>query len=79
MSLDREYTVNLNELDINSYDLAALVAPSSEEEVWKTICQLSSDKAPGPDGFTGNFYKACWPIIKNDIMAAIPAVWSRIV
>jgi hypothetical protein len=49
----------------------------SEEEVWQTIRSLPSDKAPGRDGFTGNFYKACWTIIKTDVMAAISSVWSR--
>jgi hypothetical protein len=38
---------------------------------------MPSDKAPGPDGYTGWFYKTCWPIIKEDIMQAISAVWSR--
>jgi hypothetical protein len=37
---------------------------------------LPSDKAPGPDGFTGKLYKICWLIIKVNIMAAISAVWS---
>jgi hypothetical protein len=51
--------------------------PFTEEEVWNTIKQMPSDKAPGPDGYTSRFYKTCWPIIKNDIMAAISAIWSR--
>lgn len=38
---------------------------------------LPADKAPGPHDFTGKFYKACWPIIKADVMAAVSAVWSR--
>jgi hypothetical protein len=29
------------------------------------------------DGFTGRFYKVCWPIIKADMMAAISAIWGR--
>uniref|UniRef100_A0A0A9AKG2 Uncharacterized protein n=1 Tax=Arundo donax TaxID=35708 RepID=A0A0A9AKG2_ARUDO len=33
--------------------------------------------APGPDGFTGQFYKSCWQIIKDDVMAAVSAVWGR--
>jgi hypothetical protein len=32
------------------------------------------DKAPGPDGFTGRFYKVCWDTIKKDIMAALIVV-----
>lgn len=76
-SLDREFTVNLEELNMPHLDLSELEAPFSEEEVWRTTSALPSDKALGPDGFTGNFYKACWPIIKVDVMATISAIWSR--
>jgi len=62
-----------------SLDLTELETPFSEQEVWKTINLLPSDKAPGPDGFTGKFYKVCWQIIKVDIMAAfISCVEQRI-
>ncbi|WVZ62234.1 hypothetical protein U9M48_012000 [Paspalum notatum var. saurae] len=30
---------------------------------------MPSDKAPGPDGFTGIFFKECWEIIKEDVVA----------
>jgi len=76
-NMDREVTVNLTELDMPSLDLTELETPFSEQEVWKTINLLPSDKAAGPDGFTGKFYKVCWQIIKVDIMAALSAVWSR--
>jgi len=76
-SPDREITVNLEELNVPGFDLSELDMPFSEDEVWKTISSLPSNKAPGPDGFTGKFYKMCWPIIKRDIMAAVSAVWSR--
>ena len=76
-STDREMTVNLAELDMPNIPLHDLEVPFSEEEVWKTVKALPPDKAPGPDGFTGRFYKVCWQIIKVDIMAAISAVWSR--
>jgi hypothetical protein len=41
------------------------------------IVSPGADKAPRPDGYIGRFYKVCWPIIKEDIMAAISTVWSR--
>jgi hypothetical protein len=56
---DGVVTINLEALNIPHHDLADLEAPISEEGVWKAICSLPSDKAPGPDGFTGNFYKVC--------------------
>jgi hypothetical protein len=54
-----------------------LESPISEEEVWSTIKSLLANKAPGLDGFIGRFYKACWDIIKENIMAVVSAVWRR--
>jgi hypothetical protein len=51
-------------------------APFSDEEIWKAINQMPQDKAPGPDGFTGLFFKSCWPIIRQDISAAINSVYN---
>lgn len=44
------------------------------EEVWAAIKTLLADKAPGPDGYTGKFYKISWPIIKEDVMEALNRV-----
>lgn len=74
----RERTLNLDALNIPDYDLETLDIPFTEEEVWNTIKELPSDKAPGPDGFTGRFYKTCWPAIKNDIMSALHSFWGKI-
>jgi hypothetical protein len=73
----REITTDLDALGVPSHELAQLKAPFSEDEVWETVKRLPSDKAPGPDGFTGRFYKTCWPIIKNEIMAATSCVWAQ--
>ena len=50
VSLDREFTVNLEELATPRLNLEELDASFTEEEVWKTINSMPSDKAPGPDG-----------------------------
>eukprot|EP00253_Pinus_taeda_P013455 PITA_13455 len=44
----------------------ALCREISLEEVEEAIRSMPNDKAPGPDGFTINFYKACWSIVKQD-------------
>jgi hypothetical protein len=61
----REHTIDLEELEFREHtkaefywhalgvpvhDLAELDSPIVEKEVWETIKQLPSDKAPGPDG-----------------------------
>ena len=48
----------------------------SEEEIWQAIVEMPTDKAPGPDGFTGLFYGTAWPVIKGDIFRAFQALWS---
>jgi hypothetical protein len=37
---------------------------------------MPPDKAPGPDGFTGAFFRACWEIIKVDVMAAMHSLFT---
>jgi len=36
---------------------------------------MSSEKAPGPDGFTGAFFKACWDTINDDLSKAINSLF----
>ncbi|WOL01817.1 hypothetical protein Cni_G10534 [Canna indica] len=47
-----------------------LLRPVSKEETKQAIFSLSSNSAPGPDGFTGHFFKHFWPLIEEDITAA---------
>jgi hypothetical protein len=62
---------------VKFFYLSDLDFPFTEEEVWSTIKKLPSNKALGPDGLTCRFYKSCWPVIKQDIMRVISAIWSR--
>lgn len=43
----------------------------SISEVWQVIQQLNPDSAPGNDGFTGHFYRACWDTIKTDVYEVV--------
>uniref|UniRef100_A0A803QKQ2 Reverse transcriptase domain-containing protein n=1 Tax=Cannabis sativa TaxID=3483 RepID=A0A803QKQ2_CANSA len=40
------------------------------DEIEKVFFQLPLDKAPGPDGFNSNFYKATWSTVRNDVLNA---------
>jgi hypothetical protein len=52
-------------------DLSSLAEDVTEGEVHEAVKALPSDKAPGPDGFTGLFFKVCWATIKEDLMRVI--------
>jgi hypothetical protein len=60
---------------ITPLDLSALELPFTEEEVLADVRDTLSDRASGPDGFTGAFYKAAWATIKDDIMHALNALF----
>ena len=57
-------------------DLDMLAAPILEDEIDSVVKRMPIDKAPGPDGFTGTFYKVCWSIIKNDVMSALCSFYN---
>jgi hypothetical protein len=67
----RAHDFNWEELNLSCLDLDCLAEPFSEAEVKGAIFQMPSDKAPGPDGFTGAFFKKCWETIKEDLMGVI--------
>jgi hypothetical protein len=54
---------------ISSDDNVALLEPFHEEEIRETIWSCDGNKSPGPDGFNLNFLKACWSIVKKDVIA----------
>lgn len=68
---ERTQTIDLATLGIQPVDLSQLEVPFTEDEVSAAITALPKDKAPGPDGFTTEFYRAAWHIIKADLLAAL--------
>jgi hypothetical protein len=57
---------SLQEL-VQEHDLHQIKETVTKEDIDRVIKTLPLDKAPGPDGFNGFFFKKCWPIIKEDI------------
>lgn len=67
----RPVDLNWPALNLPMVDLSSLDNPFTEDEILRAINQTPKNKAPGPDGFTGIFFKHCWETIKYDLIAAI--------
>ncbi|XP_073355599.1 uncharacterized protein [Aegilops tauschii subsp. strangulata] len=50
--------------------------PFTQEEVWLAIKSSPAERSPGPDGFSGTFFRSCWALIKSDIMAAFSQFYN---
>jgi len=48
-----------------------LERPFTEAKVLQIVKQCDGDKAPNPDGFTLNFFKKCWEILREDLMQTV--------
>ncbi|KAM0868748.1 hypothetical protein ACQ4PT_041095 [Festuca glaucescens] len=54
----------------------ALKKWSKDKELKQAVDDMHGEKAPGPDGFVGNFFKHCWLIIRHDLLAAMNQMYS---
>ena len=63
-------------LQLPAVDLQGIDLPFSEQEIWAAIKASPLEKAPGPDGFTGKFFRSCWHIIKLDIMVVFQKFYN---
>ncbi|XP_073355220.1 uncharacterized protein [Aegilops tauschii subsp. strangulata] len=61
---------NWDALDLPRANLDDLEAAFTREEIAAAIADLPPDRAPGPDGFSGAFYKAAAEIILDDLVLA---------
>ena len=44
-----------------------LMRPTTLQEVETAVMQMKENKAPGPNGFTINFFHSCWNLLKFDV------------
>jgi hypothetical protein len=49
----------------------ALLRPITQAEVDLAVKEMPPGKAPGPDGFTMDFFHHCWDMIKEEVWLAV--------
>lgn len=47
------------------------------EEVKKAVWIMEGDKSPRPNGFPLPFYKACWEVLREDLMLVIKDFYDK--
>ena len=56
---------------------ATLTKLVTEEEIRDVILKMPSNKTPGPDGYTTEFFKASWSIIGKDLTVAVQSFFQK--
>jgi hypothetical protein len=74
--VERTQVLDWNQLQLCRMEDDSMDIPFSETEIENTIKMLPAEKAPGPDGFTGSFYKRCWQTIKGDVLEAMNSFYN---
>ncbi|KAG2647916.1 hypothetical protein PVAP13_1NG003446 [Panicum virgatum] len=77
----RSFTLDWERLGLPRHDLSVLEEEFTEEEVHAVVMEITADKAPGPDGYIGAFYKATWKgkfLNKAGRLTVLKAVLSSI-
>jgi hypothetical protein len=49
----------------------ALTRPITQEEVDQAVKEMPPGKAPGPDGFTTDFFHYCWSLIREEVWQVV--------
>ncbi|XP_074301067.1 uncharacterized protein LOC141632418 [Silene latifolia] len=50
--------------------------PVTCDEIQKCLFSIPKDKAPGPDGYTSQFYKDAWDLVGEEVCAAVLNVFD---
>lgn len=56
---------------LNDMDRTLLESSFSLEDLKGVIWDGDGDKSLGPDGFNMCFYRACWDIVKGDLLKMV--------
>jgi hypothetical protein len=67
----RQCVVRWDNLGYSPFELSDLDSTINDDEIKIVVLGMHSEKAPGPDGFIGLFYKCCFELIKHDLFNVI--------
>jgi hypothetical protein len=65
----------LQAVGLQPVDIVGLDTQFTMEEIWEAIRAILANHSPGPDGFSWKFYPSCCPVIKEDVVASMHAIW----
>lgn len=58
-------------------DCEKLIKDVSKEEIKCILFKMPGSKAPGPDGYTSEFFKESWAVIGDDITVAVQSFFDK--
>ena len=56
---------------VTPFDNAELCRIPTAEEIRLTVFDMDASSAPGPDGYSGKFFRHCWDIVHSDVVHAV--------
>ncbi|XP_042483480.1 uncharacterized protein LOC122063840, partial [Macadamia integrifolia] len=61
---------------LDEIDVRGLEAIPNDQEIKNAIWDLDPDSSPGPDGYSGAFFRHCWELIGFDVCRAVKNFFS---
>ncbi|XP_040998207.1 uncharacterized protein LOC121244260 [Juglans microcarpa x Juglans regia] len=62
---------DLVDMVISEADNSKLCSLPTEEEVKQAVFSIPIESSPGPDGFGLGFYRACWDVVRLEVVEAV--------
>ena len=72
-----EYLQSLLQFRCTEGDQERLASEVTAEEIKAVVFKMPSNKSPGPDGYTPEFFKAAWPIIGEDVVVSVQSFFLK--
>lgn len=71
-----QMSLDLDNLIQSVSNLEHLESPFTMDEIDQIVADLPNNKSPGPDGYTNEFIKGCWPLVAEDFYKLFNAFYN---